>query len=70
MQHVCSLFKALFLLMIVFDFAPPLPEKEEERAEEFLGTMDSLLPRATHNSDQVWTATPQALHYSAFYATD
>lgn len=43
-----------------------LSEKETERAEGELGTMDSLSPRATHKRCQVWTATQQPIHYSAF----
>lgn len=42
--------------------APLLSEKETERAEGELGTMDGLSPRATRNCCQVWTATLQPLH--------
>lgn len=45
-------------------FVLRLSEKETERAEGELGTMDGLSPRATHNCCQVWTATQQPIHYS------
>lgn len=42
-----------------------ISEKETERAEEELGTMDSLSPRATHHCCQVSTATQQPIHVPA-----
>lgn len=41
-----------------------LPEKEAERADGELGTLDRLSPRATHNCCQVGTASHQCFHRS------
>lgn len=53
----------MFLFLVLL-----LSEKETERAEAELGTMDSLSPRATHNGCQVETAAPQPFHNSALYS--
>lgn len=52
-----------------FHAALLLSEKETERAEGELGTMDGLSPRATHNGCQVETAAPQPFYHSALYTT-
>lgn len=57
----CGRFPLIFFVLL-------LSEKETERAEGELGTMDSLSPRATHNCCQVWTATQQPIHHPALYS--